>query len=353
MGAKVTFPAMRSVEIVEEDEAVLEAAQVRVRTIYSGISAGTELTAYRGTSPHVTRHWDADSRLFTDGATHPSFPVTVLGYEEIGEVVEISSDAQVTGFPPLVLGDRVWGTWGHRTTAVIDGAVAASRRLPAHADPRLGIFSHIGAVALNAVIDADIHVGETVVVFGLGVPGQIVAQLARLNGARVIGVDAIESRRDLAEHLGTSTVLDSTEPVAELVREMTGSRGADVAIEISGNARALHEAVRTVAYNSRVVAAGFQQGDGLGLRLGEEFHHNRIQLVSSQISGSGLTVSHRWDRLRLNRTVLDLAVDGTLDLLPLITHTVALHEVADAYRMLDERAHEALQVVIDMTESAR
>ena len=55
----------------------------------------------------------------------------------------------------------------------------------------LGIFSQITAIALNMILDADIHVGETVAVFGLGVPGQIAAQLARLNGARVVAVDAL------------------------------------------------------------------------------------------------------------------------------------------------------------------
>ena len=60
---------------------------------------------------------------------------------------------------------------------------ASARLLGADVDPRIGIFSQIGAIALNVILDADIHVGETVAVFGLGVPGQIVAQLARLNGA--------------------------------------------------------------------------------------------------------------------------------------------------------------------------
>ena len=54
---------------------------------------------------------------------------------------------------------------------------------------------------------------------------------------------------------------------------------------MTGNYRALHEAIRSVAYSSRVCAAGFMQGEGLGLRLGEEFHHNRVQVVCSQISG--------------------------------------------------------------------
>ncbi|SFR93074.1 2-desacetyl-2-hydroxyethyl bacteriochlorophyllide A dehydrogenase [Microbacterium sp. cf046] len=343
MGLRITFPEARTVSVVDDPEPGLSAGEVRVRTLFSGISAGTELTAYRGTSPHVTKHWNAESRLFADGAAEPAFPVTTLGYEEVGEIVEVAD-----GVSEVEIGDRVWGTWGHRTSAVLTAASAADRVLPADADPRVGIFSHIGAVALNAVIDADIHVGEWVAVFGLGVPGQLVAQLARLNGARVIAVDGIASRRELALRLGAEVALDPSDAVAETIRELTRGRGADVAIEISGNARALHEAIRSVAYNSRVVAAGFLQGDAVGLRLGEEFHHNRVQLVCSQISGPAPSVSHRWDRYRLNSTVIGLAAAGRIDALSLISSTVQLDEAADVYRMLDENPRDALQVVIDM-----
>ena len=56
--------------------------------------------------------------------------------------------------------------------------------------------------------------------------------------------------------------------VAEQIREMTGGRGADVCLEVTGNYRALHEAIRAVAYSSRVCVAGFMQGEGTGLFLG-------------------------------------------------------------------------------------
>ncbi len=348
MGFSVTFPEARVVEVVEVPDAPLELGQVRVRTLYSGISAGTELTSFRGTSPHVTKRWDPETRLFAGGETGPAFPVTVLGYEEVGVVTEMAAPNTT-----IALGDVVWGTWGHRSSAVLDGEAAAARILPAGADPRIGIFSHIGAVALNSILDADIHVGETVAIFGLGVPGQLVAQLARLNGARVIAVDGVAARRKLATQLGADVVLDPAEPVAEQIRQLTDGRGADVAIEIAGNARALHEAIRSVAYSSRVVAAGFIQGDAAGLRLGEEFHHNRVQVVGSQISGSAPNVAHRWDRYRLTSTAIDLAASGRLQVLPLISHAVGLDEVADAYRMLDEGAPGVLQVVIDFEGAGR
>jgi threonine dehydrogenase-like Zn-dependent dehydrogenase len=322
---------------------------VRISTLYSGISAGTELTAYRGSNPYLNKKWDQERRLFVDGSTSFEYPVNGWGYEEVGTVSEIGA-----GVTAVQVGDVIWGTWGHRTETVQKAERAAARVLAAGADPRIGVFSQIGAIALNVVLDADIHVGETVAVFGLGVPGQLVAQLARLNGARVIAVDGVESRRKLAEELGADLVLDASEgQVAERIRELTDGRGADVCLEVTGNYRALHEAIRSVAYNSRVCVAGFMQGDGEGLRLGEEFHHNRVQLVCAQISGVNPSIDHRWNEYRLQKTFIDLAVAGRVRVTDLISHDVPLEDAGDAFRLLDTPTGDVLQVVLNTNGGPR
>jgi 2-desacetyl-2-hydroxyethyl bacteriochlorophyllide A dehydrogenase len=345
----VSFTAPRIAEVVEDRERPLADTEVRIRTLYSGISAGTELTAYRGSNPYLNKKWDEKDRLFVDGSTSFQYPVDGWGYEEVGEVIEAGASVQA-----VTPGDRIWGTWGHRTETVQQEARAAARILPTGADARIGIFSQIGAIALNVILDADIHVGETVAVFGLGVPGQIVAQLARLNGGRVIAVDGIAARRDLAAKLGAHHVLDAAEgDVAETIRRMTGGRGADVCLEVTGNYRALHEAIRSVAYSSRVCAAGFMQGEGTGLRLGEEFHHNRVAVIASQISGVAPALQHRWNEYRLASTAMELAVDGRLDVTSLISHTMPLSRAGEAFRLLDERPQDALQVVLSFEEATR
>ena len=187
-------------------------------------------------------------------------------------------------------------------------------------------------------------------IFGQGVPGLIATQLAHLNGGTVVAVDRIARRLELAGSLGAAAVVDAaTEPVAERVKELTGGRGADVVIELTGSAEALHEAIRSAAYAARVVSAGFVQGGATELRLGEEFHHNRIELVSSQISNVAARLAQRWSVARLERTVLDLRDQGRLQLEPLISHVVSACNVADAFRLLDERPHEAVQVVLDFS----
>jgi 2-desacetyl-2-hydroxyethyl bacteriochlorophyllide A dehydrogenase len=339
----VRFSAPRVAEVVTVDDPVPGPGEVLLETAYSGISAGTELTAYRGSNPYLSRVWDADRRLFVPGGSTQSYPLDGWGYEEVGRVVAAGSTEDED-----LIGRWVWGAWGHRSHAVRAAAYARARVL-ANGDARsTGVFAKIGAIALNSVLDADIHVGETVVVFGAGVPGQITAQLARLNGGQVVVADPVEGRRRLASRLGATAALDpGSEDVAGVVRELTEGRGADVVIEMSGAYQALQEAVRTVAYSSRVVAAGFFQGEGLALRLGEEFHHNRVAVVGSQISGVSPQLRHRWDELRMSRTALQLAAAGRLALDELVSHVLPDTEAPAAFEMLDRDPRDALQVVLD------
>ena len=314
--------------------------EVRVRTLFSGVSAGTELTQYRGTSPFMDRRFDEATRLFVPGdAPSWPYPVRTLGYEEVGEIVEVGSAAD-----GVRVGQRIYGTWNHCTHAVVGASYARDRAMPEGADPRFGIFSHIGAVALNGVHDAGIRIGDIVAVFGLGVPGQIVAQAARASGARVIVVDPDPARRAIALEHGAERALGPG--AAEAIKELTGGKGADVCIEVSGAARALSDAIRAVAYASRVVAMGFYQGEVAGLRLGDEFHHNRIELISSQISGVAPAASHRWSKPRLWRTAVELQAEGRLDLLPLITHAVPFETAPELFARLDAGEPGILQVVL-------
>jgi 2-desacetyl-2-hydroxyethyl bacteriochlorophyllide A dehydrogenase len=330
--------------VVEAEDPAPGPDEVVLETVYSGISAGTELTAYRGTNPYLASEWDPDRRLFVPGSSSMSYPIDGWGYEEVGRVTAAGSASDED-----LVGRLVWGSWGHRSAAVRPAGYARARLLPG-TEPMAGVFGRIGAIAFNAILDADIHLGESVVVFGAGVPGQIVAQLARLNGAHVTVVDPVAARRALAERLGADATLDPvTDDVAAAVRAATDNRGADVVIEMSGSYQALQEAVRTVGYNSRVVAGGFFQGPATPLRLGEEFHHNRIAIVCSQISGVAAHLQHRWDDLRMSRTVLSLAHDGRLALDDLVTHVIPATKASDAFEMLDKTPQDALQVVLDYT----
>ncbi|MDQ8757110.1 zinc-binding dehydrogenase [Sphingosinicella sp. LHD-64] len=343
MSIALVLAAPRALTFEESEDPPLAAGEVRIRTLCSGISAGTELSQYRGTNPFMNRRFDEARRLFV-ARDEPrwTWPVRNLGYEEAGEIVEIGS-----GVADLEVGQRVYGTWNHRTHHVAPADYARERLLPDGADPRIGIFSHIGAVALNGVHDARIRIGDLVAVFGLGVPGQIVVQAARASGGRVVGIDPDPARRETALRHGAVAVRDpGAGGAAEAIKDMTGGRGADVCIEVSGAAPALADAIRAVAYASRVVVMGFFQGEVRGLELGAEYHHNRVELVCSQISGVAPEASHRWSKPRLWRTAIELQHEGVLDLVPLITHVAPFAEAPALFARLDAGEPGLLQAML-------
>jgi 2-desacetyl-2-hydroxyethyl bacteriochlorophyllide A dehydrogenase len=341
----VQFTSPRHVEVVDQPHVDLRPGQVRIRTSYSGISAGTELTAYRGTNPYLNRDWDPDLRLFVEGTSGLRYPVAGLGYSEVGEVVEVLAEDPHAEDPRL--GDHVWGIWGHRGEAVLPIEKVRGCVVPPGLDPIAATFARVGAVALNGVLAADIHLSEVVAIFGQGVLGLLATRLAQLSGATVVAVDTLPARLEKAKEYGAAHIVDAAATdVALALRGLTAGRGADVAIEISGHYPALHDAIRAVAVDGRVVASGFYQGDGAGLRLGDEFHHNRVRIVSSQIGGVPPELAGRWNQARLNQAFLSLAQQGAVDAVGLVSHVIAVEEAAEAFAMLDHRPQEALQVVL-------
>ena len=346
MNRALVISGQHQVSFEECEDLSLGPKEIRIRTLYSGISAGTEMTQYRGSSPFLHKRWDLERRLFVnDAETTLAYPIRSLGYEESGQVVEVGGEVD-----HFKVGDRVFGTWGHRTYHVAAEAEMLPRKMPDGLDPLCGIFSHIGAIALNGVHDGRIRIGETVAVFGLGVLGQIVAQAARQSGARVIGVDMLETRLKMAENFGAWATINPTEgSAAEAIKDLTGGKGADVCFEVSGSTLALQEAVRAAAYSARVVAMGFFQGEARGLYLGEEFHHNRINVVCSQIAGTDPELQYRWNKLRLWQTAITLQQQGVLNLKPLITHRASFDRAAELFQLLDEHPEKVMQAVLDFS----
>ena len=126
---------------------------------------------------------------------------------------------------------------------------------------------------------------------------------------------------------------------------MTDGRGADVILEVTGAPAALQEAMRACAYSAKVIAVGFHQGGAADLRLGDEFHHNRINVVSSQIYGVNPNLTYRWDRARLQQAIIGLLLNERLNLRPLVTHIVPFADAARGVDIADRRLDDVVQVV--------
>jgi threonine dehydrogenase-like Zn-dependent dehydrogenase len=346
MPNELLLTAPRAIRIAPYDDPMLGTDEVRAHAIASGISHGTELALYRGDAAFGSKRFDLDLRQFVEDAETRPYPMR-LGYEWVGRVGAVGADVR-----GIEIGDRVHLTLPHRethTVTIADELAAPWLVLPKEVDPDRATLLQSAAIALQAAHDARLKVGDRVAIFGLGVFGLLAVQLARLSGASwVAAVDPIAGRRELAGSFGADCTLDPDScDVGRAIKLAAGSGGPDVAIEFSGRFAALHEAMRCVALAGIVVAAGFYIGGASSdLRLGEEFHHNRLTLVGSM---SGWGAPHRepgWDRRRLRATALDLLARSRLDVDAFITHRVPFHRAAEAYELIDRGPEKSLRVVL-------
>jgi 2-desacetyl-2-hydroxyethyl bacteriochlorophyllide A dehydrogenase len=350
VGRVLVLEGPRRLRMREEDAPQPAAREVKVRALVSGISHGTELNLYRGSSAFADRVFDRKLRAFVKpDPPRPTYPA-MLGYSLVGVVEEVG-DA-VTELEP---GDLVHAGAPHGEQAVLDLDAAGRAtypliRLPPGDPPPWALFVSLGAVALVAAHDAAIKLGDHVAVIGLGAIGLLLVQMVRLAGAaRVTAVDPVAGRRELALELGAHAAVDPTSARdgAGAAIKRAGGRGLDLAIETSGAAAGLHEAIAAAGLGGRVVTVGFYQGGAEPLRLGEEWHHNRLDMISSMGAWGAPHRSHpAWDRPRVMRTVVDLFAAGRLRVDALPVRSFPFEQAVEAYAWLDEHPTEAVKVAL-------
>jgi 2-desacetyl-2-hydroxyethyl bacteriochlorophyllide A dehydrogenase len=305
--------------------------EVRVRTIASALSQGTEMLVYRGEVPA-----DLPLDLPTLAGSF-AFPIK-YGYAAVGCVIEVGPS--VEGFKP---DDIVFVHHPHQDVFVVPAIMPIL--LPEGLDPLLGLFTANLESAVNVLLDTPLRIGETALVFGHGTVGALVAQLLKHAGAgQVIVVEPIACRREMALMLGADHAIEPGEDLPDRVRKMTGGRGADVAIEASGMASALQQAIDSVADEGTVMVVSWYGTKPLTLELGGHFHRGRVRLRSSQVGRIDPALAPRWDRAR--RTALAVDLLPKLRLAELITHRLPFEDAPDAYRLLYECPGDTMQVVL-------
>lgn len=333
----VTAP--RTLAFRDYTEPPLHAGQVRVRLLLSGIKHGTEMALYRGHSPFADRRFDLDYRMFlpSDGAS--LYPAN-LGAWDVAEIVEVGPE--VDGFS---VGERVHCRMPHRPTNVVNAALL--HRLGDLA-PDVATFTDPATVALLAVHDGEVKVGDNVAIYGLGAIGLLAVQLARMSGARcIVAVDPVASRRDWALDMGADLALDPTAVDAAFeIKNATGKKGADVTLELSGAYPALQDAIRSLRPCGTLVPASFYGGTG-ALELGAEWHHNRITVKSSSI---GWGMPHRsaplWDGRRLEETVIELLQAGRLNVAAMLGRRYRYEDAAEAYAFIDQHPEQGVKTFL-------
>jgi 2-desacetyl-2-hydroxyethyl bacteriochlorophyllide A dehydrogenase len=323
------FTAPRTAELRPEKVPPPRPGEVRIKSIASAISHGTEMLVYRGEVP---------AGLPLDLPTLAgsfSFPIK-YGYATVGRVL----DAGAGSFSP---GDLLFVHHPHQDTFVVPAELPV--RLPDGLDPTLGLFFANLETALNVVHDAPLRLGETALVFGQGVVGLLVTRLLRLAGAtRVLAVDPIAKRRDLALEAGADEAFEPGEGLRGRILEVTAGRGADLAVEVSSSGAALQAAIDAVATEGTVVVASWYGARPVELSLGGHFHRGRVRLRSSQVGRIDPELGARWDRAR--RTEAALGLLPRLRLEGLVSHRVPFERAPEAYRLVDENPEETVQVVL-------
>ena len=326
IGGRTVQIAASGIECATYPIAPLAEGQVRIRTHLSAISSGTEATFLgpKASNPYLRRRWNATLRVFDEGEPTHTFPFT-FGYRAVGTIVESNS-------PHAPAGLRVWGNWKHTEYTTLPGDLAAAHILPEPLQWADGVdIAQMGPIALNAVDFAEgAHVGKPAVVFGGGPVGIMTAQIVHAQGGEpVYLVDLLPSRLRLAAQLGLEPVNAGGIDVADLKRKH-GSEGIPVAWECSGSHVALNNAIRVVRRKGTVVAVGFYQGDAIGLRLGDEFHHNGVKLVSAQIGNPYVDNG----REALAERILAMALAGELVLGGLPRTQMPVEEAAAGFAAL-------------------
>lgn len=329
--------------------------QVRLDALYSGFSAGTELTFLKDTNPYLRSRWDGERGVFIDGEPSAKFPVPFLGYMEVGRV----SDSRAEGFTK---GEVVAATYGHKSGHTADPFHEVLTKLPDGVDPILGIFvAQMGPIAANGILHADAEVfganvrrlGESlayrpVIVFGGGTVGLLTALFAQAARAEVILAEPSAWRRDKAEALGLVAMAEDRAWQHAKARWHHGGqdRGADFVFQTRARSESLHDALRSLRPQGTVIDLAFYQGGADRTRLGEEFHHNGLSLRCAQIGRVPRGLAPRWDRRRLSSETLALLErHGETIRREMITHVIPLDEAQSFLSRLVSERLEFLQIV--------
>jgi predicted dehydrogenase/threonine dehydrogenase-like Zn-dependent dehydrogenase len=272
-----------------------------------------------------------------------------LGYATAGTVLAVGE-----GVTAIYVGDRV--ACGGQDVASHAEIVAVPQNLcckiPEGVDERSAAFTTLGAIAMQGVRQADARLGERVAVIGLGLVGQLTAQILKASGCRVVGIDLSEPACDLAKRCGCDEVaVIPRDDVARIVARLTDEFGAD-AVLITASTKSsepLELAARIARDRGRVVMVGVT-----GMEVPREmFYRKELELRLSRSYGPGrydplyedkgvdYPIGYvRWTEQRNMEAFLHLLASNRVDVAPLITHTFPIDDAPKAYDLITGKTGE-------------
>jgi 2-desacetyl-2-hydroxyethyl bacteriochlorophyllide A dehydrogenase len=276
-------------EIRTESLSPPSTGDVVVRTLFSGVSRGTEALVFRGRVP--PSEYERMRAPFQAG----DFPAPIkYGYASVG-VVEHG--------PSELRDQHVFSLFPHQTRYVLPAD--AVHVLPAQVPPPRAVLAANLETAVNGLWDASIRVGDRVCVIGAGTVGALCARLAsRVPGCDVELVDVKPGRAEIAEALGVRFALPDH-----------ASADADVVIHASGTAAGLAVALQVAGFEATIVELSWYGDTSVSVPLGQAFHARRLTIKSSQVGSVAAAQRPRWDSRRRMTLALGLLTDPALDAL--------------------------------------
>lgn len=331
--------APRRVEVRREAVPSPGEGEVTVRSALSAISAGTEMLFYRG---QVGEGTPLDETI-TSIRSELRYPFK-YGYAAVGVVERVGE-----GVPSEWLGREVFCFHPHESRFTVP--LPEVRPVPTGVTLEDAVLFPGVETALSLAMDAAPIVGENVAVLGQGVIGLLTtAILARMPLGRLVAADRYALRRERSRMMGAEACVDPSRGPHQFLEDagLAGSK-ADLVIELSGTPEGLELATRITALEGRIVVGSWYGTNPQGCRLGDEFHRQRLQIISSQVSRVSGGLSSRWSKERRAeltwRTIRQMPPSG------LITHRFPITDAPSAYRLIDENGHTTLQVLLMYAEA--
>jgi L-iditol 2-dehydrogenase len=299
--------------------------EVLIRTASSLISPGTE-TAFLMALPNTTGEF-------------PQHP----GYSNAGVV--IAAGSKVSRFKE---GDRVVSRKDHASHVV--ASEDELMMIPEGLSFDEATFFTLGSIALQGIRKAYIELGESVVVLGQGLVGQMALQLAKLSGGMpVVGADLYDYRLDLSSENGADHVLNPLKvDLVEEIEKLTQGKGADVVIEATGNAELINRALKLVGEYGRLIILGSPRGTS-EVNFYPEIHRKGIHIIGAHNRTRPKHESYHgwWTQRDDSSLVLMLISSGRLNVRDLITAKMGFREAPEAYVKLINEKDSVLGIILD------
>lgn len=331
----------------EYEEAALQSNQLRVRVEYASPKHGTEIHGWRSAPDTVPTYYDDDTKCFIEVEPQPEDKdkpqIHRPGNMWVGRVTEIGD-----GVTEFKVGDRIagYGSFRETQTATVGleniagpGIINDLLHVPEDMSWKAALCYDPCQFALCGIRDSMLRLGDTCLITGLGAIGLMAAQMAKLQGARIVIVsDPIAKRREIALANGADAALDPmTQDVGLEVKRLTGNMGADVVIETSGTYPGLQTALRGVTYGGRIAVVGWYQKCRGYFDLGLEAHMNNATIFFSRACSEPNPDYPRWSWKRINEECWRLLTTGALNCENVIDPVVTFDEAAETYLEVVDR----------------